>query len=230
MSIVVEPFVRTIQQDTAAHTSAHRHIDRQLRAAAERTLWQHLQDCRLGGAKFRRQHLVDLYLADFVCMDARLVIELCSTLTPSLALHASTRRAFFHAQGFQVLRLRDRDVLVDTRAVLDTIRQALQLSPGPRAASRTGPQARSQPGSDTSQVGSKMAQVGSNMSQPGSKMAQLESNTSPSGSNTSPSGSNTSPPGSSTSPRGSNMSPRGSRTSSRAGLSGKSRAAFVRPV
>ena len=93
MSIVVEPFVRTFQQDTAAHTSAHRHIDRQLRAAAERTLWQHLQDCRLGGAKFRRQHLVELYLADFVCMDARLVIELCSTLTPSLALHASTRRA-----------------------------------------------------------------------------------------------------------------------------------------
>ena len=202
MSIVVEPFVRTIQQDTEAHTSAHRHIDRQLRAAAERTLWQHLQDCRLGGAKFRRQHLVDLYLADFVCMDARLVIELCSTLTPSLALHASTRRAFFHAQGFQVLRLRDRDVLVDTRAVLDTIRQALQLSTGPRANSRTGSQTRSRPGSSPSQLGSSTSPQGSNPSQLGSNMSQ----------------------------RGSSMSPPGSRTSSRADLSAKSRAAFVWPV
>lgn len=139
MSIVVEPFFRHLPtalsslpapagQNHATPTVPARHLSRPLRAAAERTLWNHLRDGRLGGARFRRQHLVDLYLADFVCPEARLVIELESTVTPALALHASARRAFFHRQGFQVLRLRDRDTLVDTRSVLNLIRQALNLA------------------------------------------------------------------------------------------------------
>mgnify|MGYP002778164283 CR=1 FL=1 len=127
MSIVVEPFVRQLSQTRAPQPLARngRHLDRQLRAAAERTLWNHLRDGRLGGARFRRQYLVDLYLADFFCPASRLVIDLESTLTPALAMHANARRTFFHAQGYQVLRLRDRDVLIETRGVLDTIRQAL---------------------------------------------------------------------------------------------------------
>jgi|LNFM01.1.fsa_nt_gb very-short-patch-repair endonuclease len=138
MSIVVEPFVRHLTQTHARAPQPlarnGRHLDRQLRAGAERTLWNHLRDGRLGGARFRRQYLVDIYLADFICPAAKLVIELESTLTPALALHANARRAFFHAQGYQVLRMRDRDVLIETRAVLDTIRQALTF--GSRDAGR----------------------------------------------------------------------------------------------
>jgi very-short-patch-repair endonuclease len=138
MSIVVEPFVSHLTQTHARAPQPlarnGRHLDRQLRAGAERTLWNHLRDGRLGGARFRRQYLVDIYLADFICPAAKLVIELESTLTPALALHANARRAFFHAQGYQVLRMRDRDVLIETRAVLDTIRQALTF--GSRDAGR----------------------------------------------------------------------------------------------
>ncbi|MBI1394993.1 MAG: DUF559 domain-containing protein [Betaproteobacteria bacterium] len=125
MSIVVEPFVRNLAQHTDSPAPRGRHINRQLRAAADRILWNHLRDCRLGGAKFRRQYLVGLYLADFICPEARLVIELESSLTSPLASHANARRAFFHAHGYQILRIRDRDVVTQTRAVLDTIRNAL---------------------------------------------------------------------------------------------------------
>ena len=37
---------------------------------AERVLWRHLRDRRLGGCKFRRQHRVGVYFADFACLEA----------------------------------------------------------------------------------------------------------------------------------------------------------------
>ncbi|MFO1319946.1 MAG: DUF559 domain-containing protein [Burkholderiales bacterium] len=126
MSILVEPFLRTLTEPRAeAPATARAHMQRQLRSAAEHLLWRYLRDCRLAGAKFRRQHLVDVYLADFLCPEAKLVIELESTLTPALTTHAEARRAFFHSKGFKVLRVRDRDVLVETRAVLNTIRDVI---------------------------------------------------------------------------------------------------------
>ena len=120
MSIVAEPFVHSLREATRPELPMDRHI--------HRTLWHHLRDCRFGGAKFRRQHLVGLYLADFVCMEARLVIELSGQRSPTLDAHAEARRAFFHANGYQVLCLRDRDVLVETRAVLGVLRQALKIA------------------------------------------------------------------------------------------------------
>ena len=44
--------------------------------AAEELLWHHLRDRRLSGAKFRRQHPIGRYIADFCCDDAGLIVEL----------------------------------------------------------------------------------------------------------------------------------------------------------
>ena len=43
---------------------------------AERRVWYFLRDRRLGAAKFRRQHPIGPYIADFACVERRLVIEL----------------------------------------------------------------------------------------------------------------------------------------------------------
>lgn len=43
---------------------------------AERTLWQHLRGKRLGGYKFRRQQPFGGYILDFVCLEAKLMIEI----------------------------------------------------------------------------------------------------------------------------------------------------------
>jgi very-short-patch-repair endonuclease len=58
----------------------------------ERVLWMLLRDRRLGGAKFRRQAPVAGYVADFVCLDARLVVELDG------AQHAGGEQAAFDAE------------------------------------------------------------------------------------------------------------------------------------
>ena len=49
---------------------------RQASTDAERALWDRLRDRRLAGHKFRRQHPVGPYFADFACVQAGLVIEL----------------------------------------------------------------------------------------------------------------------------------------------------------
>jgi primosomal protein N' (replication factor Y) len=42
---------------------------------AERRLWARLRDRRLDGWHFRRQHPIALYIADFACMEAHLIVE-----------------------------------------------------------------------------------------------------------------------------------------------------------
>jgi very-short-patch-repair endonuclease len=42
----------------------------------ERKLWFAVEDRRFGGFKFRRRVPIDRFIADFVCFEARLIIEL----------------------------------------------------------------------------------------------------------------------------------------------------------
>ncbi|MEM5583490.1 DUF559 domain-containing protein [Roseibium sp. AS2] len=43
---------------------------------AEKRVWHFLRNRQLGGWKFRRQVWIDRYIVDFVCLDAKLVVEL----------------------------------------------------------------------------------------------------------------------------------------------------------
>lgn len=43
---------------------------------AEKILWKHLRNNKLNGLKFRRQHPLDIFIADFYCHPKRLIIEL----------------------------------------------------------------------------------------------------------------------------------------------------------
>jgi very-short-patch-repair endonuclease len=43
---------------------------------AEEILWKHLRNNKLNGLKFRRQHPLDIYIADFYCHQKKLIIEI----------------------------------------------------------------------------------------------------------------------------------------------------------
>ena len=43
---------------------------------AEELLWNRLKNNKLGGLKFRRQHPLDIFIADFYCHKLKLVIEI----------------------------------------------------------------------------------------------------------------------------------------------------------
>ena len=70
---------------------------------AEWRLWQALRGRRFEGYKFRRQVPVGIYVADFVCFDRRLIVELDGSHHVDSASDAR-RDQWLTAQGFRVLR------------------------------------------------------------------------------------------------------------------------------
>ncbi|TPM26112.1 endonuclease domain-containing protein [Mesorhizobium sp. B2-3-4] len=102
---------------------AKRNFARSLRRGmteAEGRLWQELRDRRLDGIKFRRQVPFGRFIADFVCIEAGLIIEVDGSQHADSDSDRS-RDAELKVRGFRVLRLWNDDVLRDMNAVCDTI-------------------------------------------------------------------------------------------------------------
>jgi len=93
---------------------------------AERRLWRLLRARSLSGHKFRRQHPLGPYLVDFVCLEARLVIELDGGQHDARSEEVSARTRLLQARGFHVLRFWNGDVLGNGQGVLATIEATLR--------------------------------------------------------------------------------------------------------
>ena len=92
---------------------------------AEALLWSRLRSRQLGNLKFRRQRPIGPYFADFACLEIGLVIELDGGQHAENAgvAHDQKRSDDMAALGFQTLRFRNNDVLLQTEAVLEKILQ-----------------------------------------------------------------------------------------------------------
>jgi very-short-patch-repair endonuclease len=88
---------------------------------AETRLWQQLRDRRLMGHKFRRQHSIGPFIADFACVASRLVIELDGSQHASAEAADARRTAFLAAQGWTVIRFWNGRVLADMDNLLREI-------------------------------------------------------------------------------------------------------------
>ncbi len=100
----------------------------------ERKLWQFLRLRQLDGFRFRRQVPIGRYIADFACIEAKLIIELDGGQHQDSARDLS-RDAELIALGYCVLRFWNNQVLQETEAVLEEILRVLRASDGaPRAA------------------------------------------------------------------------------------------------
>jgi len=73
----------------------------------ERILWSRLRANQMDGHKFRRQHALGSYIVDFVCLNARLVIEIDGDTHDPESRQASdtSRTTYLEQLGFRVLRL-----------------------------------------------------------------------------------------------------------------------------
>jgi very-short-patch-repair endonuclease len=86
---------------------------------AELKLWRCLRSRQVFGAKFRRQHPISPYIADFACPECRLVIELDGRQHGGARDRERDRQ--LAGLGWRVLRFWDNDALKETEAVLKTI-------------------------------------------------------------------------------------------------------------
>jgi len=106
---------------------------RQAPTDAEQRLWHFLRDRQLGGYKFRRQHPIDRYIADLICIEARLIVELDGGQHAEIEQQQKDeeRTRFFESRGFRVLRFWNDEVLTHTEDVLAAILDAIEDAPHP---------------------------------------------------------------------------------------------------
>ena len=98
---------------------------------AETRLWQSLRSRRLADFKFRRQVWIGPFIADFLCMDAMLVVEVDGSQHIGDAAYDADRTAFLANKGYRVIRVWNNDVMQRMDDVLAAILSALISVPSP---------------------------------------------------------------------------------------------------
>ncbi|WP_151089176.1 endonuclease domain-containing protein [Hymenobacter baengnokdamensis] len=93
---------------------------------AEAKLWEHLRGGQLG-VKFRRQHSIDRYIADFTYLSHKLIIELDGNghSEPDQADYDRGRSALLAELGYRILRFPNEQVLSQIEAILAIIKASL---------------------------------------------------------------------------------------------------------
>ena len=100
---------------------------------AEQALWYRIRARRFGGWKFRRQVPLGDYIVDFLCEDARVVVELDGGQHAERVVYDGVRTRWLEARGYRVVRYWNDDVLGNMDGVLATLSPALSQGRGSKA-------------------------------------------------------------------------------------------------
>lgn len=98
----------------------------------EGILWQEVRNSKLG-YKIRRQHAIGTFIADFVCLDRRTVIEIDGDYHLNNVEYDDARTAFLNEAGFQVIRFTNDEIKGDLKKVLEKIKSTLEKAPSIKA-------------------------------------------------------------------------------------------------
>jgi very-short-patch-repair endonuclease len=116
-------------------------VARQLRSRmtdAERKLWFALKDRRFAAVKFRRQVPVGPYVADFLCFDLRLIVEVDGGQHAESARDVERDKWLAHNE-FRVVRFWNNDVLKNLEGVLTILAEEIDRTPHPTSSLRSTP-------------------------------------------------------------------------------------------
>ena len=96
---------------------------------SEIQLWQLLRARQCAGHRFRRQHQIGSFIADFVCLRKKIIVELDDDIHEKRKEYDAWRDFQLELLGFQVLRFQNDELEKDPRKVIATIRDALLKRP-----------------------------------------------------------------------------------------------------
>jgi very-short-patch-repair endonuclease len=109
---------------------------RKTQTEAEKVLWNALRNHGFASLKFRRQHPIKWFVADFYCHDFKLIIEVDGGIHNSeiQSEHDENRTSELEDMGIQVIRFSNEDILNNLESVLKKIHQTIlrSTSPSPR--------------------------------------------------------------------------------------------------
>jgi len=94
---------------------------------AETQLWRFIRNRQLSGWKFRRQVPIDRFVVDFLCREAKLIIELDGSQHAEKTDGDLARTDLLERYGYRVIRYWNSDVLSRTEDVLEDILAHLEL-------------------------------------------------------------------------------------------------------
>jgi very-short-patch-repair endonuclease len=103
------------------------HKSRQLRKKmtdAEKTLWQQLRNRQIVGLKFRRQQVIEGFIADFYCEELKLAVEVDGPIHDKKEQieYDDYRDKVFIARGIRMMRISNDMVLNRMTEILETIK------------------------------------------------------------------------------------------------------------
>ena len=99
---------------------------------AESALWKQLRGRRLNDYKFRRQVVIEPYIVDFVCLEAKLIIEADGGQHADHMAYDARRTARLEGMGYRVMRFWNHEILGELHSVLEQIESALLEGPSPQ--------------------------------------------------------------------------------------------------
>jgi very-short-patch-repair endonuclease len=94
----------------------------------EKILWNELSCKRLDGFRFRNQHPIGRYIADFYCHSLKLVIEIDGGIHSIQKEYDKNRDEYLGAQGYTILRFTDQQIKENTAGVLEMIQKNIRRS------------------------------------------------------------------------------------------------------
>jgi very-short-patch-repair endonuclease len=111
---------------------------RRIATDAERQFWHLVRNRQFGGHKFKRQFLIGLYIVDFVCLEAGLIVELDGGQHADQTNYDTARDTFLKARGFRVLRFWNTEFFTNRDGVLETLLCQLEMPPHPNPLPQRG--------------------------------------------------------------------------------------------
>jgi very-short-patch-repair endonuclease len=118
-------------------SSARARSLRRVLTEPERRLWHKLRNRNLAELKFRRQVPIGRYVADFLCLEVMLIVEVDGEAHASTQAQDAERTASLVSEGFRVIRFSNADVMANIEGVLAHI--LLVARPSPSHAPGVGP-------------------------------------------------------------------------------------------
>ena len=117
---------QTASPDRYDILKAYARQNRREMTESETVLWNALRN-EFRGVKFRRQHPIGDYIADFLCLKAKLVIEVDGGYhdKPQQQLEDQWRTEFLQSKGYRVIRFTNEEVSSQLKGVISRIKEEL---------------------------------------------------------------------------------------------------------
>ena len=121
--MIKEASFKTASPDRYGLLKEYARYNRREMTESEGLLWNLLRK-NIRNYRFRRQHPIGDYIADFVCLPIRLVIEVDGGYhnTPGQQTEDQWRTEFLESRGYRVLRIKNEEVTADIKEVLKKIK------------------------------------------------------------------------------------------------------------